>query len=249
MIERRRRIAVIVVLALLGLGGVVVDYVRSKPPLPVINGATASLPPAEVKQQVEAKPDSNLAGNILETLPVKGRAPKTGYKRTQFGNGWADMGNCDMRNVILARDLTHVVYRSPTDCTVMSGTLEHDPYTGKTINFTRGPDTSSAIQIDHIVALSDAWQKGAQQLSPERRKQLANDPLELIAADGPANNEKGDGDAATWLPPNKDYRCRYVARQIAVKKKYDLWVTQAERDTMRRILATCPGQVVPTVSE
>lgn len=172
----------------------------------------------------------------------------TGYNREQFGSGWAAVGNCDMREHILARDMAGVTYRSATDCTVMRGTL-NDPYTGKVINFVRGPDTSGDVQIDHVVALGDAWQKGAQQLLPETRGQLYNDPLELLAVDGSANQQKGDGDAATWLPPNKAYRCRYVARQIAVKQKYHLWVTAAEHDAMQRILNTCPGQVLPAVSQ
>lgn len=239
--ERRRRIVAIIAIALVAVGGMWLQQKQSQPPLPVINGATTAVIPGDIKT------DTTLAGNILETLPVKGRAPKTDYKRSQFGNGWADLGNCDTRNFILARDMVNVQYRSETDCTVMSGTLQYDPYTGKTIQFVRGPDTSSVVQIEHIVALSDAWQKGAQQLSKDRRVQLANDPLELLAVDGPANGKKGDGDAATWLPPNKDYRCRYIARQIAVKKKYDLWITTAERDAMRRVLAACPEQVVPHV--
>jgi hypothetical protein len=244
MTERRRRFAVIVILAFITLGGIVADTIRSQPPLPVINGATtkAKITPDQIPS------DTTLAGNILETLAIKGRAPKTGYSRKQFGDGWAELGACDVRNHVLARDMTGVVYRSPTDCTVMSGTLQ-DPYTGKTINFVRGPTGSSAVQIDHVVALSNAWQTGAQQLSKDQRMQLANDPLELLAVDGPANQQKSDADAATWLPSNKDYRCRYVARQIAVRKKYSLWVVPAERDTMRRILATCPGQLIPVVQE
>jgi hypothetical protein len=184
----------------------------------------------------------------LARLPIKGRAPKTGYTRTQFSDGWEMVGTCDIREHILARDLTNVQYRSATDCTVLSGGLQ-DPYTGKTISFTRGPGTSEKVQIDHVVAISDAWQKGAQQLSANERHQLYNDPLELLAVDGPTNQQKGDGDAATWLPPNKAYRCRYVARQIAVKQKYHLWVTQAEHDAMQRILGTCPGQALPSVSQ
>jgi hypothetical protein len=246
MLYRRRRFAVLITLALTAFGGLGLNFWHSRPPLPVINGAASSLATGDLQHAIAAKPDTTLAGNILETLPVKGRAPKTGYKRTQFGNGWADLGNCDTRNYILARDLTDVTYHSEADCTVLSGILLSDPYTGKTIHFTRGTN-SSVIQIDHVVALSDAWQKGAQQLNADQRKQLANDPLELLAVDGPANNQKGDGDAATWLPSNKEYRCRYVARQIAVKKKYNLWVTTAERDAMRRILATCPEQVLPAV--
>jgi hypothetical protein len=129
-------------------------------------------------------------------------------------------------------------------CQVVSGTL-NDPYTGKTIMFERGETSSQSVQIDHVVALSDAWQKGAQQLSYERRKELANDPLELLAVEGAANMQKSDGDAATWLPPNKPFRCQYVARQIAVKKKYSLWVTAAEKDAMIRVLVACPAEGLP----
>jgi hypothetical protein len=148
-----------------------------------------------------------------------------------------------MRNYILARDMSQVVYLSPS-CKVASGTL-HDPYTGKTILFMRGPETSNDVQIDHVVALSDAWQKGAQALTGAQRNALANDPLELLAVDGATNQKKGDGDAATWLPPNKAFRCEYVARQIAVKKKYSLWVTRSEYDAMANILKTCPEQQLP----
>ncbi len=172
----------------------------------------------------------------LESLSVKGRAPKTGYTRDQFGNGWADVFGCDTRNIILKRDLE--APRLDDECHVVSGVL-HDPYTGRTIQFTRGPASSQAVQIDHVVALSDAWQKGAQQLSYARRIQLANDPLNLLAVDGPANQEKSDGDAATWLPPNKPFRCQYVARQISVKQKYALWVTEAEKSAMQNVLARC----------
>jgi hypothetical protein len=185
---------------------------------------------------------SGSAAAALNELAVKGRAPKTGYARTQFGNGWASNAGCDTRNVILRRDLTNVAENDK--CQVVSGTLS-DPYTDKTIHFTRGAGTSDDIQIDHVVALSDTWQTGAQQLSPATREQLANDPLELLAVDGPANQQKSDGDAATWLPSNKAFRCQYVARQVAVKKKYQLWVTRAEKEAIAKILALCPGQALP----
>ncbi|MEO8282445.1 MAG: HNH endonuclease family protein [Pseudarthrobacter sp.] len=177
----------------------------------------------------------------LETIPVKGRAPKTGYSREEFGPAWADVdrNGCDTRNDILARDLEGETFKPGTqDCVVASGMLA-DKYTGTTINFVRGNSTSTAVQIDHLVALSDAWQKGAQKLSADQRKQLANDPLNLMAADGPTNGAKGDKDAATWLPPNKAFRCEYVVRQTAVKAKYSLWATQAEHDAIAGILATC----------
>lgn len=183
------------------------------------------------------------AAAALATLEVKGRASKTGYTRDAFGNGWAESGGCDMRNIILHRDLTDVVVTS--DCHVLSGLL-NDPYTGKMIDFRRGAGTSNAVQVDHVVALSDAWQKGASYWTDEQRAALANDPLELLAVDGPANQQKSDGDAATWLPGNKPFRCQYVARQIAVKQKYHIWVTQAEHDVMATILARCPGQALPS---
>jgi hypothetical protein len=177
----------------------------------------------------------------LEALPVKGRAPKTGYSREQFGPAWKDVdkNSCDTRNDILHRDLEFQAI-DEDGCTVISGTL-HDPYTGNTVVFSRGRTTSSAVQIDHVVALSDAWQKGAQ--SPDvDRVGLANDPLNLLAVDGPTNQQKSDGDAATWLPPNRGFRCEYVGRQISVKTKYHLWVTEAEKAAMQNVLSTCPGQ-------
>ena len=188
------------------------------------------------------------ATEVLDSLEVKGRAPKTGYKRTQFGKAWADVDHngCDTRNDILNRDLTGVRHKWRThNCVVKSGKL-HDPYTGKDIKFKKGKKTSTAVQIDHVVALSDAWQKGAQKLSEERRTALANDPYNLLAVQGRANQKKSDGDAATWLPSNKGFRCEYVARQIGVKHKYSLWVTQAEKEAMAKVLSSCPTQTVPT---
>lgn len=175
----------------------------------------------------------------LAELPVKGRAAKTGYQRSQFGPAWKDMdGNhCDTRNDILARDLD--AQKVDNHCRVLRGQLT-DPYTGRVIAFTRGERTSSAVQIDHVVALGNAWVTGAQQLTETQREQLANDPLNLLAVDGPTNEAKSDADAATWLPPRKNGRCSYVARQITVKARYQLWVTAAERDAMTRVLTSCP---------
>lgn len=195
-----------------------------------------------------AKPEkiqviTDLAIDGLKNLTIKGRAPKTDYSREQFGTDWTKSYGCDTRNIILNRDLINVQVNEK--CSVISGIL-HDPYTGKLVNFTRGGDTSSDVQIDHVVALSDAWQKGAQQLSLNQRIVMANDPLELLAVDGAANLEKSDSDAATWLPSNKSFRCQYVSRQIAVKQKYGLWVTQSEYDTIGQILSKCPGQLLPS---
>lgn len=182
----------------------------------------------------------------LSLLEVKGRAPKTGYSRSEFGQRWSDdvdvefgRDGCDTRNNILDRDLYNVTYRPGTnDCVVLSGTL-HDPYTDTIIEFQRGEDTSNDVQIDHVVSLSDAWQKGAQQLPEDVRRNFANDPINLLAVDGSANMSKGDGDAATWLPPNRGFRCNLAVTQIRVKHTYGLWVTAAERDALAQQLETC----------
>ncbi|WP_141361912.1 HNH endonuclease family protein [Glutamicibacter uratoxydans] len=185
-----------------------------------------------------AKPGAPQAQELLNSLAVKGRAPKSGYERSKFGSAWSDVehNGCDTRNDILSRDLDVSSYKQGTNgCVVLTGSLQ-DPYTGKYIEFQRGQGTSNAVQIDHIVALSDAWQKGAQKLSADQRLKLANDPLNLLAVDGPTNGSKSDSDAASWLPPNRDYWCPYVTAQIEVKHKYSLWVTKAEKSSMLRVL-------------
>ena len=193
---------------------------------------------------VEQEP--GMATAVLETLAVKGRAPKTGYTRAQFGPAWADVdrNGCDTRNDILKRDLTSITYRAKTrNCVVESGTLV-DRYSGETINFVKGNISSMEVQIDHVVALSNAWQTGAFKLTADQRRALSNDPLNLFAVKGRLNSQKGDGDAATWLPPLKSFRCSYVAQQIAVKAKYSLWVTAPEKAAIVSILAKCPAQKV-----
>lgn len=181
------------------------------------------------------------AKTLLAQLPVKGRAPMTGYDRDRFGQAWADVdrNGCDTRNDVLRRDLTAIVVKPGTQgCLVLSGVL-HDPYGGSTISFVRGVGTSSEVQIDHVVALADAWQTGAQQWPEDKRLRFANDPRELLAVSGPLNAQKGSSDAASWLPPSRPFRCEYVARQVTVKAAYGLWVTRAERDAIARVLARC----------
>ena len=145
------------------------------------------------------------------------------------------------RNDMLRRDL---VKRDMKNwCKVLAGTRQPDPYTGETIRFVIGG--ASEIDIDHVVALSDAWQKGAATWGAGKRLAFANDPLALLAVDAGANRSKGDGDAATWLPPSTSFRCQYVARQVAIKLKYQVWVTSAERDAMVRVLSKCPATRLP----
>ena len=219
--------------------------------------ASSSSTPVPVSSVLALSPvEPAAAGELLQRggLEVKGRAPKTGYDRDLFGQAWTDdvtvdggHNGCDTRNDILGRDLEQIVFKPGSrDCAVQTGTLL-DPYTGNTISFVRGEGTSNAVQIDHVVALSDAWQKGAQQLDTATRTNFANDPRNLKAVDGPTNQQKSDGDAATWLPPNKSYRCTYVADQVEVKAAYGLWVTQAEHDAIARVLQDC-GEATPAVA-
>ncbi|CAN2160342.1 Domain of unknown function DUF1524 [Candidatus Nanopelagicaceae bacterium] len=193
--------------------------------------------------------DSVTSGlSIIEAQVTKGRAAKTGYTRAQFGQTWADVdrNGCDTRNDILKRDLTAEVFKEKTrECVVLSGVLI-DPFSGEKINFVRGNTSSMEVQIDHVVALSNAWQTGAFKLSIKERTAFANDPMNLLAVKGRLNSQKNDGDAATWLPPLKSYRCDYVARQIAVKIKYKLWFTAPEKEAMVRILKSCPEKALPT---
>ncbi len=185
-------------------------------------------------------PLSTQAVVALGGLAVKGRAPRTGYSRNQFGGGWRDPdGNgCNARQDTLARQAVAGTQRSSGTHRCVTSAAILDPYTGAQV-------PSTGADIDHVVAEGDAWQTGAQQLTRTQRTAFANDPLGLIATAAHLNRGKGDSNAASWLPPLKTYRCAYVARQIAIKRKYRLWVTAPERDAMNRVLTTCPHQTLP----
>lgn len=186
------------------------------------------------------------AAETLQRLIVDDNQNASGYDRDAFDyRGTDDDGNgCDVRDDVLARDLTDVTYSAAKGCQVESGTLQ-DPYTAQTIDFVRGQATSSRVQIDHVVALENAWQSGARDWDAAKQRQFGNDMYNLLAVDGPANQEKGSASAAYWLPTNGDYRCEYVARQIGVKDKYDLTVTTAEKRAMLAVLHNCPAQEIP----
>lgn len=195
-------------------------------------------------------PTTGTALVALAALPVKGRAPMTGYDRSQFGTEWDDSvgdftwtrNGCDTRNDVLARDLRHKSVES-NGCVVTSGVLAYEPYTGQTDRvFVAGGTYEQSFDVEHIVALGNAWATGAQQLSATERAELANDPINLYLADPSLNRSKGDADFATWLPPNKDFRCSYAARQIRVKAKYGLWVAAPEKAALERVLSACPNE-------
>ncbi len=211
------------------------------PVAPLVSTEEVPTAPAENSPSSAVAPAAKSALAVLQTLRVAGRGPKTGYSRAQFGQAWADVdrNGCDTRDDILNRDLRSKTFRAGTGgCVVTSGNLA-DPYTGTTVRYIRG---ASVVDIDHVVALSNAWQTGARSWTFGKRIAYANDPLVLLAVDSTQNRQKGDGDAATWLPANRRYWCAYAGRQIGVKKKYGLYVTAAEHDGLYQILQTCPNQ-------
>ncbi|WP_394276178.1 HNH endonuclease family protein [Luteococcus sp.] len=215
------------------------------PPIVTPSTTASSLAPASPRPSASSTVtirDPQLvtaAKDHLPTLPVKGRAPKTGYSRDEFGPRWADVdrNGCDTRNDVLHRDLTGITTRpGAKDCVVLTGTLD-DPYTGKTITFTK--DQAWKVQIDHVYALSALWQHGAQRWDDQTRRRAANDPLNLLAVDGSTNASKGDRTPAAWMPPNRASWCDYSARYVEVAHRYGAWVSQADKDMLARGLDTC----------
>ncbi|WP_345561107.1 HNH endonuclease family protein [Streptomyces plumbiresistens] len=192
---------------------------------------------------VTSETDEAAARKLIETLRTKGRGPRTGYDRDEFGYAWMDTAEgvplarngCDTRNDLLQRDGQSLRFRSGSDCVVIAMTL-HDPYTGTTIEWRKQKATE--VQIDHVVPLSYSWQMGAARWSEDKREQLANDPLNLMPAEGRANSSKGDSGPASWLPPNKQIRCAYAVRFTQVALKYELAVTAPDRQMM---LKQCGG--------
>ena len=183
------------------------------------------------------------SAKALDQLPVlqthSESVPR--YSRDEFGQRWADVdrNGCDTRNDILRRDLRSLQMKtSSPNCVVVGGILD-DPYTGRTIDFHKGEDSSDQVQIDHVVALADAWRSGAWQWDAPRRQEFANDPTNLLAVEGNANQDKGASRADQWLPPNARYRCAYVQRQIVVKTSWGLGATPREKKAMKAVLDHC----------
>ncbi|MCS5465667.1 HNH endonuclease family protein [Curtobacterium flaccumfaciens pv. betae] len=178
----------------------------------------------------------------LRTLGISDAYVPAPYDRAAFGQAWADTDHngCDTRNDVLRRDLTAVVTKPGTNgCVVLSGTL-HDPYTGRTIAFERGNTSSLAVQIDHRVPLSYAWRHGAASWTPQQRELFANDQAtNLVAVDGPANEEKSDSGPAEWMPTNTGDACNYAASFVTVATKWQLSISTDDKHALARTLTTC----------
>ncbi|MDC2948686.1 HNH endonuclease family protein [Streptomyces heilongjiangensis] len=210
---------------------------RAVSPLKNPDGTKPGLAP------VTADADKEAARKLIEELPTKGRGPKTGYARDEFGYAWMDTADgvplarngCDTRNDLIQRDGQNLRFRSGSDCVVVAMTLR-DPYTGTTIEWRK--QKAAEVQIDHVVPLSYSWQLGSSRWPESKRKQLANDVLNLIPVEGRANSAKGDSGPASWLPPNKSIRCAYAVRFAQVALKYEMPVTVADKQMM---LKQCGG--------
>jgi hypothetical protein len=186
-----------------------------------------------------------LAG--ITVIPVRVRGYD--YRRAAFGDAWTDDNDapgghngCDTRNDILNRDLVDKTYVAIKRCpdAVASGTL-HDPYTNATIAFVRGNQVGASVQIDHIVPLALAWDLGARDWTDAMRIRFANDPANLLAVAGQANQDKGDAEPATWMPPNHAFWCQYAMQFIVVLRGYALPVDQSSAQELRDAAATCPA--------
>lgn len=236
---KKRRVLVMLVALVLTVVWLVVNPASYEEIFTLVENTGAEDGTSGTDVVLEESESKKLAVEVLEELEVKGRAPKKEYARNQFYEEWPLIDGCSLRQRIIRRELGESAILN--GCNVVAGEYD-EPYTGEHMVFTEKSQISDGVQIDHVVALSDAWQKGAQQLSAEARYEMATDPLNLLAVDGEANKNKSDGDAATWLPPNKKFRCQYVARQVSVKYKYGLWVTEAEKEAIARVLQNCPNE-------
>ncbi|WP_245687543.1 HNH endonuclease family protein [Streptacidiphilus griseoplanus] len=233
------------------LGGLGADSTTSQPSADSRDSAGSGTNPLDNPDgtkpglaAITSAPDMARARALIGKVSTKGRGPKTGYSRDRFGYAWMDSapGNvpfahngCDSRNDLLKRDGENVRFRSGSNCIVTSMTL-HDPYTGRTIAWTKSHATT--VQIDHVMPLSYDWQMGAAHWSKDKREDIANDPLNLIPVDGPTNGAKSDSGPASWLPPDKRIRCSYAVRVAQVSLKYELPVTTADKSAM---LEQCGG--------
>lgn len=229
-----------------------------KPSVSTQTPTKASSPSTSAKATAKPKtaPTKGTALAVLSTLKVNDNL-SSGYKREAFGQSWVDIdnNNCDTREDTLARHMSNV--SKSGNCEVVSGVLV-DSYNGETIQFSKD-GKGGGIDIDHVVALSAGWKTGMSLESTANRESFANDPLNLLPVDAGLNRYKSDKDASEWIPSQlktkntssliAKFDCPYVARQIAVKSKYGMWVTTSEKSRMNTVLNACPTIEIPNGSD
>lgn len=211
--------------------------------------------PTAPEQPAELSSAAQAALQALDGIDVTPATRIPAYNRKeQFtpggkGTSWPDIAGtgCNTRDDILAAQLTNVVRNEK--CQVVTGTLD-DPYTGNVIDFERDVTVngkkvggnSMAVQIDHKYPLKKFWEGGAWKWTLEERVAAANDPLNLVASDGPANNFKSAKGPSEWMPStsgNAAYDCTFATDVVTVLVKYDLTATKADIASLRSTLTTC----------
>lgn len=190
-------------------------------------------------------PGEDVLAGIAE-IPARVRG--NDYRRDAFGDSWTDdttapggHNGCDTRNDILDRDLIDKTYVAISRCptAVATGKL-FDPYTNAAVAFTRGNQTGASVQIDHLVPLALAWDLGARHWTDDMRVRFANDPANLLAVSGGANQDKGDKQPSLWMPPNAAFHCQYAVQYIEVLRGYRLPVDAPSAPVLREAARTCP---------
>lgn len=164
------------------------------------------------------------ASQVLTGLLVASEGSVAGYDRSLFG-GWidADGDSCNTRQeVLLAESLKQPVIGP--GCSV----------SGLWRSFLDNVEwrNASRLDVDHHVALEEAWQSGASQWSADQRRSFAND-LDyfgsLNAVTDTVNSSKGSGDPAEWMPPFAAASCNYVTMWVLTKHRWRLSVDPAKR--------------------
>lgn len=214
-------------------------------PLSNVSPDSSNVVSSPTSQVSEPVSDSSVL-IAAQLLVERGKASTTDYSRSAFGSAWKDVdrNGCDTRNDILARDFSEVKFKPGTNSCKVIGGVWTDPYSNETYTFDSAPSTA---QIDHVVSLKNAWQMGADQWAQPDREAFANDPINLTVTVASLNRQKSDSNAASWLPPYKPARCSFIARQVAVKAKWKLYVTSSEKTVMLQILSMdmCNGTELP----
>ena len=158
------------------------------------------------------------------------------YDRDYFGYPTdLDSDGCDTRDEVLIADSQVPVTTGTSLCDVTAGQW-YSPYDGVLT------DNPSDIQIDHVVALSEAWDSGANQwdqaIAIEFGNAVGSDD-NLQVASRASNLGKSDYDPAEWLPDNTDAICWYVTTWSQIKLDWDLAMDATEYTTVTSILANC----------
>lgn len=187
---------------------------------------------------VGARSDSLDAMQILASISVQNEYP-AGYSRELFPH-WLDIDGdgCNAREQVLKRDSVTLPQVDPYNCYVVAGDWV-SPYDGRTVR------DRTQVDIDHVVALKEAWDSGAWAWSAAQRTAYANDTSDirsLVAASASSNRSKSDKDPSNWLPTRSSYVCTYLGNWISIKARWGLSMDRSEHGRIRNVLQSrCVG--------